>query len=205
MFVRMENAHTFFRFYPVVSILVALHIIIWFMFFLRIPITEPLWEKMIGFNAAVQNGEYWRLVSPLVLHVRFEHMMINSISLILFGPALEKMLGKSKFLLLYLGSGICANVATFFLLPAMYSHAGASGAIFGLFGMYGYLIVFRRDMIETQHARLLFAVICISLFMAFTAPNVNMVAHLFGFLGGGIIAPFISCHLHPQRPFFLHR
>jgi rhomboid protease GluP len=205
MFARMENAHTFFRFYPVVSILVALHVVIWFTFFLRIPIAEPLWEKMIGFNAAVQKGEYWRLVSPLVLHVRFEHMIINSISLILFGPALEKMLGKSKFLILYIGSGICANIATFFVLPAMYSHAGASGAIFGLFGMYGYLIVFRRDIIETQHARLLFAVICISLFISFTAPDVNMAAHLFGFLGGGIIAPFISSHLHPHQPFLLHR
>ncbi|BDG49034.1 MULTISPECIES: rhomboid family intramembrane serine protease [Parageobacillus] len=203
MFVRMENAHAFFRFYPVVSILVVLHVLIWFMFFLRIPIAEPLWEKMIGFNAAIKKGEYWRFISPLVLHVRFEHMIINSISLILFGPALEKMLGKGKFLLLYTGSGIFANVATFFLLPAMYSHAGASGAIFGLFGMYGYLVTFRRDIIEAQHARLLFAVLCISLFIAFTAPDANVAAHLFGFLGGGIIAPFISSHLHRQKPFFI--
>jgi rhomboid protease GluP len=203
MFVRRENARVFFRLYPVVSILVILHVVIWFMLFLRLSSAEPLWERMIGFNAAIREGEYWRLVSPLVLHVRFEHMMINSISLLLFGPALEQMLGKSKFLLLYIGSGIGANIASFFLLPAMYSHVGASGAIFGLFGMYGYLIVFRRDMIDKQHARLLLAVISISLFIAFTAPGANMVAHLFGFLAGGIIAPFISSRLHPHRPFLL--
>jgi rhomboid protease GluP len=205
MFVRRENARAFFRLYPVVSILIILHIVMWLMFVVRFSIMEPLWERMIGFNAAIRQGEYWRLVSPLVLHVRFEHMMINSISLLLFGPALEQMLGKSKFLLLYIGSGIGANIATFFLLPAMYSHVGASGAIFGLFGMYGYLIVFRRDTIDKQHSRLLLAVISISLFIAFTAPDVNMVAHLFGLLTGGIIAPFISSRLRPHRPFLLTR
>lgn len=205
MFMRRENARAFFRLYPVVSILIILHIVVWLIFVVRFSIMEPLWERMIGFNAAIRQGEYWRLVSPLVLHVRFEHMMINSISLLLFGPALEQMLGKSKFLLLYIGSGTGANIATFFLLSAMYSHVGASGAIFGLFGMYGYLIVFRRDMIDKQHSRLLLAVISISLFIAFTAPDVNMVAHLFGFLTGGIIAPFISSHLRPHRPFLLTR
>ncbi|MBA2876356.1 rhomboid family intramembrane serine protease [Thermaerobacillus caldiproteolyticus] len=199
MFTRTENVHTFLRLYPVVSILVSSHFLFWFMFFLNTPATDSILKTLIGFNAAVWKGEYWRLVSPLFLHLHFGHMIVNSISLLLFGPALEKMLGKWKFIIAYIGSGLFANIATLFLLPAMYSHLGASGAIFGLFGIYSYLIIFRNDVIDQQHAHIIIAVLCIGFFMTITTPNMNTVAHLFGFLGGAIIAPFVAFNLHLYR------
>jgi rhomboid protease GluP len=192
MFTRTENFQTFLRLYPIVSTIVAFHLIFLLILSVQMPLSDKILETLVGLNAAIFQGEYWRLVSPLFLHLRVGHMMINSLSLILFGPALEKILGKWKFIAAYIGSGIFANIATLFLLPPMYSHLGASGAIFGLFGVYSYLILFHKDIINRQHAQIIIAVLVIGFIMTLTTPNINIIAHLFGFLGGAIIAPFVA-------------
>jgi rhomboid protease GluP len=199
MFVRNENIRTFIRLYPLVSVIVIIHIIFWAFLFIETRFSDFVLEKLIGMNAYIRTGEYWRLVTPLFLHLHLGHMIVNSLSLVLFGPALEKMLGRWNFIIAYIWSGIIANVATFFLLPSMYSHLGASGAIFGLFGVYSYLIVLHKHIMDRRHTQIIITILCIGFVMTITTPNVNAIAHFFGFLGGGIIAPFVASRPNPYH------
>jgi len=137
----------------------------------------------------VFEGEYWRLITPIFLHESITHLLFNSLSLVLFGPGLERMLGKGKFISMYLLGGIAANVATLLLAPVNYSHLGASGAIFALFGIYFYMVFFRPDMLNTANSQIVLTILAISLVMTFFTGNVNIYAHLFGFLAGTILAP----------------
>ncbi|WP_442862503.1 rhomboid family intramembrane serine protease [Bacillus sp. USDA818B3_A] len=114
-------------------------------------------------------------------------MLFNSISLILFGPALERLLGSRKFLFIYLFSGVLANVATLLFEPLTYTHVGSSGAIFGLFGYYIAIIIFRKRLISQPNSQIILVLCAVSLIMTFLQPNINVIAHLFGLLGGFLI------------------
>lgn len=103
-FVRTENFQQFIRFYPVITALAAIHIIL-FLLTEVIPLNGFLELKalLIGNNYLVQvEDEYWRLFTPIFVHLSLTHVVFNTFSLVLFGPALEVMLGKVKFILAYL-------------------------------------------------------------------------------------------------------
>jgi rhomboid protease GluP len=197
MFTRTENFQTFVRLYPLVSIIVVIHVIFWSFLSIQTKFSDFVLEKLIGMNAYIRAGEYWRLLTPLFLHLHFGHMIINSLSLVLFGPALEKMLGRWNFIIAYIWSGIFANIATLFFLPPMYSHLGASSSIFGLFGLYSYLIILHKNIIDRRHTQIIIATLCIGFIMTMTTPNINAIAHIFGFLGGAMIAPFVASRPNP--------
>ncbi|WP_077620339.1 rhomboid family intramembrane serine protease [Bacillus sinesaloumensis] len=191
MFIRTENFRQFLRLYPIISIIIAIHIILWLLIFLSLPFGTTLMQHMIGFNFLIAEGEYWRLLSPIFVHSGFGHMLFNSFSLVLFGPALESMLGKFKFIVAYLLTGVAANLATFYIEPLEFAHVGSSGAIFGLFGIYLYMVLFRKDLINQMNSQLIMTILIIGLVMTFINSNVNIVAHIFGFIAGAIVAPIV--------------
>jgi rhomboid protease GluP len=184
MFTRTESFREFIRFYPVVSIIIAIHFLLYLL--TVFPIFPNFWFKATfsGVNLYIMEGEYWRLITPIFMHGGFTHVLFNSFSLVLFGPALESMLGKGKFILVYLVSGILANVATLLLEPLTYVHVGSSGAIFGLFGYYISIILFRKHMLSQQNSQIILIICALSLIMTFIQPNINITAHIFGLLGG---------------------
>jgi rhomboid protease GluP len=192
MFTRNESFREFLRFYPIVSIIVAIHIIL--SLFTIVPVFPNFWfiENLSGVNLYIMEGEFWRLVTPIFMHSGFSHMLFNSFSLVLFGPALERMLGGPRFLLAYLVSGLIANVATLLLEPLTYTHVGSSGAIFGLFGYYIALIIFHKNMLSKQNSQIIITLCAISLVMTFIEPNINITAHLFGLLGGFVLGATIK-------------
>ncbi|MFE8698853.1 rhomboid family intramembrane serine protease [Cytobacillus sp. FJAT-53684] len=187
MFTRTESFKEFLRHFPIVSIIVSIHIVLYFLTVL--PFLPNLWlfEHFAGVNLYIIEGEYWRLITPIFMHNGFPHMLFNSFSLVLFGPALEQMLGKGKFLFVYLTAGIAANLATLLLEPLTYIHVGASGAIFGLFGFFAAVIMFRKDMISYANSQLILTITIIGVIMTFLQPNINVIAHLFGLLAGFLI------------------
>jgi rhomboid protease GluP len=191
MFTRTENFQTFLRFYPIISILVGIHILLWLITALPIPGSNLLLEQMVGFNFLVGEGEYWRLLTPIFVHGSFSHMLFNSFSLVLFGPALERILGKPRFLFAYFGTGVIANIATYFLEPLDYLHVGSSGAIFGLFGIFVYMVMFRKDLIDQANSQVVVTILVIGLIMTFINSNINVVAHLFGLIAGAALAPIV--------------
>lgn len=187
MFVRTESFKQFLAFYPVISIIIAIQFLIFIV--LNIPIFPNNWllELTAGINLLIIQGEYWRLLTPIFVHAGFAHLLFNSFSLVLFGPALERALGKGMFLLVYLVCGLGANIATLIIHPPYYSHIGASGAIFGLFGIYLAVILFKKHAIPQQGKQIIVPIAIISVIMTFFQSNINITGHIFGLISGFII------------------
>ncbi|OEH93063.1 rhomboid family intramembrane serine protease [Bacillus solimangrovi] len=190
MFVRNEDFRSFLRLYPIVSIITGVNLFLW-IFTTFLPGGSIFLQHFIGYNAAISQGEIWRLVTPIFLHGSFTHVLFNSFSLVLFGPALERMIGKGKFITAYLVAGTAANIATFFISSPFLFHLGASGAIYGLFGIYLYMVLYRKDLIDANNAQLIITILVIGLILTFLRPNINITGHIFGFISGAAIAPLI--------------
>ncbi len=193
MFVRTENFKEFFKFYPIVSWLVIINFGLWLLIdVLQLGAAEEFFRWGLGINVLVSQGEYWRLITPVFLHAGFSHALFNSFSLVLFGPALEQMLGKGKFIALYLFAGFAGNLGTFVVQPGAYNpHLGASGAIFGLFGVYIFMVLFRKNLIDQANSQIIFVIFILGLIMTFLQPNINVLGHVFGFIGGFALGPII--------------
>jgi len=82
-------------------------------------------------NKSALSGEVWRFLTSIFLHGSFSHLLLNMFALILFGLILESLIGSKRFLLVFLVSGVVANIVSVFFYPAS---LGASGAIFGILG-----------------------------------------------------------------------
>jgi len=204
MFIRQERSvKEFMQFYPIVAWLVIINFALWLMIdFLQLKTGGLIYQWGVGNNLFIHEGEYWRLITPIFLHGGLMHAVFNSFSLVLFGPALEQMLGKVKFIITYLTAGIIGNLATYALGPAIYAHLGASGAVFGLFGVYMYMVIFRKDLIDDANAQIVMIITIIALVMTFLRPNINIYAHIFGLVGGLVLAPIV---LRRAQPFSMWR
>ncbi|UTR13404.1 rhomboid family intramembrane serine protease [Salipaludibacillus sp. LMS25] len=202
MFLRNETFESFIKSYKIVTSLVIIHIFfyIWLYWFPFLG-GEEIYALGVGNNILVASGDYWRLITPIFLHGGLTHMLFNSFSLVLFGPALETMLGRVKFVMAYLATGILANIAFYFLGSPGVLHLGASGAIFGLFGIYVYMVLFRKDLINRMNSQLIMTIVAIGVVMTFLNPGVNIIAHLFGLIAGAAIAPLFlnGVSLYTQR------
>src|SRR5690625_3502066 len=109
MFLRTERSvQQFFDRYPIVSIIIILNIVFWLLTnVLPLPKGKLLYLYGVGHNRAITDFvEYWRLVTPVFLHANIGHLLFNSFALVLFGPALEKMIGRAKFIFSYLLLGV---------------------------------------------------------------------------------------------------
>lgn len=194
MFIRRENFKQYIKLYPVVSTLLALNILLFLL--TRIPILgDQLFNLGIGFNLLISEGEYWRLVTPMFLHANLMHLLFNMFSLYLFGPELEQLAGKARFLTVYLLSGLIANVATYLLQDWNYMSVGASGAIYGILGAFGALVYYTKHFLP-QLKQVILPIIVIGVIMTFLQPNINVTAHLAGLITGFIIG---MIYFHPKR------
>lgn len=205
MFIRTERSvKDFIQFYPVVSTIIMINLVLFlFTYIIPLSIGDVILRWGVGHNLSIYHGEYWRIITPVFLHGGVGHVIFNSFALVLFGPALEQMLGKVRFTFAYLLTGIFGNLGTYFIDPtSMVAHLGASGAIYGLFGIYIYMVLFRKDLIDYRNAQIVIVIFVIGLVMTFIRPNINIAAHLFGFIGGFAIGPAM---LKNTRPFSMAR
>ncbi|QBP40041.1 rhomboid family intramembrane serine protease [Paenisporosarcina antarctica] len=185
MFSRTENFSQYIKLYPVVSIIIAINIII------HLVSLVPYLGNFIfiygaGANYLISDGQWWRFITPMFLHAGFVHLLFNMFSLFLFGPELEKLTGKVRFLTLYFMAGLFGTVATFVLQDANYVHVGASGAIYGILGAFGGLVYYARNKLP-QLSQIIVPIIIISIVMTFLTPNINITAHLTGLAVGFLI------------------
>lgn len=167
-----------------ITAIVCINIIVYLAAFLPFLPNSTIINSLIGVNFFIQQGEIWRLVTPIFLHVSFTHFLMNSLAVVIFSPFLEKLLGKMGFLNLYLFSGIVGNLATFILLPPTYAHLGASGSFYGLFGFYFALILFRKHSFPKQIRQSIMVILGLGILFTAFQPNINWIGHVFGAIGG---------------------
>lgn len=131
----------------------------------------------------VAQGDYYRLLTSMFLHYGVLHILFNMYVLYAVGPALEQALGRVRFVAVYLLAGLGGSVASYAFGPVNELAAGASGAIFGLFGAY--FIVARRLGADTGP---IVATVALNLAITFLVPNIDIRAHLGGLVTGALLA-----------------
>jgi membrane associated rhomboid family serine protease len=127
----------------------------------------------------VADGAWWQLVTSGFTHVAITHIAFNMLALWMIGPQLEQVLGRVRFLALYLVSLLAGSAVVMWAGGEYQITLGASGAIYGLFGAL--LIVARKvggDM------RALWGLIAVNVLITFAVPNISWQGHLGGFVGG---------------------
>src|SRR5690625_1592961 len=206
MFFRTERSvKEFLKKYPIVSSIAIINLVLWFMVsFLKLPFALKLYDLGIGHNLSVLLlNEYWRLFTPIFLHADLSHVVFNTFSLVLFGPALEKMIGKFKFISIYLITGIIGYIGTFIVdIQSIMQHLGASGAFYVLFVVYIYIIFIRYDLIRHSDSQIIITILVLGFVMTDMSSCRNISAHLFAALDGFFIEPLF---LRKTRNFFSNR
>jgi membrane associated rhomboid family serine protease len=148
-------------------------------------------------NAAIANGEWWRFITPIFIHIGMLHLLFNSYALWIVGPQVEKLYGPARFVILYVLTGIAGVYASFYYHPETIS-AGASGAIFGLFGVLLVFGIRYRNSIPPDFKRAVgtgvLPVIVINLIIGFTIPAIDNAAHIAGLLSGAALAAVVPFH-----------
>jgi len=152
--------------------------------------TDTLIQFGAKFNPLIYEGEWWRFVSPILLHIGFLHLLMNSFALFYIGPAVERAYGKWKFFFIYLVAGISGSIMSFAFSPFL--SAGASGAIFGCFGALLYLGVYNRKVFFRTMGSNLLIVVGINLALGFVIPNIDNAGHIGGLIGGFLAALIVQ-------------
>lgn len=124
----------------------------------------------------------WTMLTSVFLHGSVLHILFNMYSLFVFGPILESLLGRARFLALYLVSGFGGSVAVLLLAPGG-GVLGASGAIFGLMGAF--FVIQRR--LGGNNVQILL-VIGLNLAAGFFITTISWQAHVGGLIAGGVVA-----------------
>jgi membrane associated rhomboid family serine protease len=132
--------------------------------------------------AGVHHGEWWRLMTAAFLHYGPLHLALNMFSLYFAGSILEQVIGRWRYLLLYLVSGIAGSAGALYHTPNS-ATAGASGAIFGVLG--GLLVLERRGNIATGGQVL--GLIVLNLIFTFAVPGVSIGGHVGGLIAGVLL------------------
>jgi len=136
--------------------------------------------------------QYWRLITCVFLHIGFIHLLLNNYALWIVGRDIEQIYGSARFLILYVVTGTAASVSSFYFSPDAVS-AGASGAIFGLFGaMATFAFKYRKTIpaaLSKDIRRRLLPIIAINLMFGFSARGVvDNAAHIGGLIAGIALA-----------------
>jgi len=162
------------------------------------------------FNSLIDQGEWWRFVTPVFIHVGGLHLVVNMYSLFMLGPYVERLYGSARFVFFWIATGVAGVAASYFasrvggqpgflgrlLFRGGDASAGASGALFGLVGvLFVFGIKFRHELPEGFKRAFGFGMIptiLINLAIGYTLPFIDNAAHTGGFIAGAVLALFVG-------------
>lgn len=154
--------------------------------------TQILIEFGAKVGTLIQEGQWWRLITPVFLHIGLMHLVVNSVTVYYIGTQIENMFGHARFLAIYFVSALTGNLASFVFLPNSLS-AGASTAIFGLFGAF---LMLGESFHHNPYIRLLsrqfLTFVAINLVFDLFMPGIDIYGHLGGLVGGFLMGYIVG-------------
>jgi rhomboid protease GluP len=217
MFVRTESLRSYVRLYPVNSAFLLICIVMFLIMTLSGGTTDS--ETLVKFGAFISpfpdsewrqhavdlwggSLDYMRFISAIFIHIGFSHLLFNGFSLFVFAPELERLFGHVRYAIFFLVTGIAGNLASHLdaasrPFQGFTLSAGASGAIFGIFGAYLALVVLRRAFIDKGTYTTIVTLVVMGAIYSFLVPNVSWQGHLGGFLAGFV---WMTVLLQMKRP-----
>ncbi|QAY66404.1 rhomboid family intramembrane serine protease [Paenibacillus protaetiae] len=197
IFMRYESFRGYLKQYPVISAVIALNII----YFIIVAATGSLTDGYHLFNYGafysepgqdpMGTAQIYRYVTSMFMHGGIEHLLFNMFALLIFAPPLERLIGHTPFLLFYLLSGILANAVSAAMAIALDEDGvlsvGASGAIYGVYGAYLFLALFRKAWLDSGSRTTVYMILISGIVYSLMVANVNLWAHVGGGLAGFIL------------------
>lgn len=171
---RTANGHAPVVTYSLVGVTAAVFLLQW--------LTADYLTALLTYYPLFTLDQPWRMITAAFAHASVIHIVLNMLGLYMLGPALEGMLGRVRFLVLYLLAAVGGSVAVLWLAPGS-AVLGASGAVYGLFAAF---FVIQRGLGGNATGILL--LIGLNLALGFFSPRISWEAHVGGLLVGGLVA-----------------
>ena len=141
---------------------------------------------VLGDEIQVDPIQSWRLLAAMFVHIGLQHFVLNMVTLYFLGRIAEDLFGSKAFLALYLLSGLMGNLFVLVFSPEVVA-AGASTALFGIFGAIASLRFIARSPYIQYLSQSYTSLILVNIFFSFM-PGISLAGHLGGLVGGGILA-----------------
>ncbi|MCF6515123.1 rhomboid family intramembrane serine protease [Lactobacillus sp. S2-2] len=150
-------------------------------------------QTLVKFGAlyppAIMNGEWWRLITPIFIHIGITHLILNLVTIYFIGIIIEREFGHFKYLLIFIISGILGNLTSLSFTSGL--SAGASTSIFGLFGSFFMVYEsYKENTYIRNTAKSFFYFLAFNFIYDLFIPGIDLWGHI-----GGIIAGFLISYV----------
>lgn len=152
--------------------------------------TATLVEFGAKYNPYILQGEWWRFITPIFIHIGFLHLALNSMALYYLGSSVERIYGSIRFFAIYIFAGFAGVVASFVFNTTV--SAGASGAIFGCLGALLYFGISNKKLFFRTMGMNIILLLIVNLAFGFIMPGIDNAGHIGGLIGGFMAAAAVG-------------
>lgn len=184
-----KKGKSFTSYINVTSVIVAINILVFLLCTYQGDLLYNI--GVLHIDSLLVDQEYYRLLTAVFLHASTDHIFGNMMILYMSGQYVEKILGHTRFLFLYILAGIAGNLVSLYMqgvLGEYYTSLGASGAVFGVMGALLVFAIIRHKEVRMMAPQRVLFYLVYSLYIGFRTTNIDNFAHIGGLLAGSVLA-----------------
>jgi len=197
IFLRYESLNTYIRSYPVTVAFAVMSVLYYiFLSFQGDPNNAAVAVPFGGFLTVPGIDSFgleqpWRYVTSIFMHANLNHLLFNLFALIVFAPPLERLLKSWRYAFFFILCGIGGNfisaAMTVIKGDTMHLAVGASGAIYGVYGAFLFIALFRKRMLDAQSRQTILIIIVVGILSSVININIDLWGHIGGMLTGFLL------------------